>query len=114
MLVPLILVAVGGIIILAVVLRKPAEKYIEAGGRVPKLPQAKRTSELESRVKNLWRKACEWDKILPESKFVVFSDDNPYLKEYNDAVGQLLRIAKVKAGEWKPAVTKSKKALAVR
>jgi hypothetical protein len=25
-----------------------------------------------------WRKACEWDKIDPNEKFVIFSEDNPH------------------------------------
>ena len=37
-LVPLMLIGFGGLIILAVVLRKPAEKYLERGGKVPMLP----------------------------------------------------------------------------
>lgn len=111
---PIILVSLGGLIILAAVLSKPATKYIERGGKVPYLPATKTPIELEQKVKSLWTKACEWEKIPPESKFVVFSDDNPYLKEYNEAVKQLLRFAQFKSGEWKPAVTKSKKALAVR
>ena len=39
-LVPLVLVTVGGLIILAVVLQKPATKYIERGGKIPLLPAA--------------------------------------------------------------------------
>ena len=34
-----------------------------------------------------WRKACEHEGIDPTSMFVVFSDDNPYIKEYNRLVG---------------------------
>ena len=114
-LVPIILISIGGLIVLAAVLSKPATKYIERGGKIPYLPETKSPSELEQKVKGLWAKACEWDKIPSDSKFVVFSDDNPYLKEYNEAVKQLLRFAQFKTGEWKPAVTKSsKKALAVR
>ena len=113
-LVPIILISIGGLIILAAVLSKPATKYIERGGKIPYLPSTKNSTQLEQEVKSLWEKACEWDKIPPESKFVVFSDDNPHLKASNDAVKKLLRFAQFKSGEWKPAVTKSKKALAVR
>jgi len=113
-LVPILLITISGVIIIAAVLSKPAGKYIERGGKIPLLASTKPHSELESKVKSAWAKACEWEKISPESKFVVFSDDNPYLKEYNEGIKQLLRFREFQAGEWKPAVTKSKKALAVR
>ncbi len=41
-LVPLLLIGFGGLIILAVVLRKPAEKYLERGGAIPRLPETKK------------------------------------------------------------------------
>jgi len=115
-LVPIILISIGGLIVLAAVLSKPATKYIERGGKVPYLPATNGgPSELEQKVHSLWIKACEHEGIPIESKFVVFSDDNPYLKEYNEAVKRLLRFAQFKTGKWQPAVTKSsKKALAVR
>ena len=34
-------------------------------------------------LRDLWVKACEYDKIDPNSKFVVFSKDNPWAKKYN-------------------------------
>lgn len=37
-------------------------------------------------VKQLWNKACEFDGIDPESKFVVFSKANPWVPAYNRAV----------------------------
>jgi len=37
-LVPIILISVGGLIVLAAVLSKPATKYIERGGKIPYLP----------------------------------------------------------------------------
>ena len=37
----------------------------------------------------LWKKACEEDRIPLESKFVVFSQDNKYVPFYNRAVGML-------------------------
>ncbi len=39
-------------------------------------------------LKQIWNKACEFDDIEKDSKFVVFSKDNPYDTLYND-----LRIA---------------------
>jgi len=114
-LMPIILVSGGLLIILAVTLRKPVEKYIERGGKVPYLPATKNPAELEQKVKSLWTKACEWEKIPPESKFVMFSDDNPFVKDYNEAVGKLLRFKQFQTGRWQPAIiSKSKKALAVR
>lgn len=41
-LVPLMLITIGGLIILAVVLQKPAMRYVEAGGRIPRLPATKK------------------------------------------------------------------------
>jgi len=37
-LVPIILISIGGLIVLAAVLSKPATKYIERGGKIPYLP----------------------------------------------------------------------------
>ena len=37
-------------------------------------------------VKKLWQKACAFDKIPIDSKFVEFSTENPYVKEYNNAI----------------------------
>ena len=34
--------------------------------------------------RELWRLACEYDQIPPESSFVVFSNDNPFAKELNN------------------------------
>jgi len=36
-LVPIILISIGGLVVLAAVLAKPATKYIEAGGRLPRV-----------------------------------------------------------------------------
>jgi len=36
--------------------------------------------------RELWKKACEYDGIPPDSKFVTFSKDNPYAKLYNEAL----------------------------
>jgi len=41
-LVPIILISVGGLIILAAVLSKPATKYIERGGKLPYLPETEK------------------------------------------------------------------------
>lgn len=43
------------------------------------------------RLKEIWIKACEWDSINPDAKFVVFSDENPWAARYNKAVGLVQR-----------------------
>jgi len=114
-LMPIILIGGGLMIVLAVLARKPATAYIERGGKVPYLPATNGgPSELEEKAHSLWVKACEAEGIPVESKFVVFSDDNPYIKDYNEAVGRLQRLRQFKGGRWQPAVIKSKKALAAR
>ena len=40
-LVPIILISVGGLIVLAAIVSKPATKYVERGGKVPYLPSTK-------------------------------------------------------------------------
>lgn len=37
-------------------------------------------------VKATWKRACEEDNIDPNSKFVVFSDNNKFAKFYDKAV----------------------------
>lgn len=49
----------------------------------------------ENSIQELWIKACEYDHIPPNSKFVTFSKDNPYAKQYNDAL-----IAEGKPPSW--------------
>ena len=40
-------------------------------------------------VKNLWNKMCAHDKVDPKNNFVVFSEDNPFIAEYNEAMAAL-------------------------
>jgi len=47
-------------------------------------------ASLQAVVRELFIKCCEVDGIPPDSKFVVFSDDNKYLPFYNNAVIQLM------------------------
>lgn len=42
-------------------------------------------------LKQLWAKACEADGIDPNSKFVVFSKDNPWIARYNRAANLVQR-----------------------
>lgn len=44
-------------------------------------------------IKELWNKACDHDGIARNSKFVVFSADNPWAKRYNTAIGLAIRAA---------------------
>jgi hypothetical protein len=41
-------------------------------------------------IASLWKKACEFDKIPVDSKFVVFSDGNRAARLYNAAVCQFM------------------------
>ena len=45
-------------------------------------------------VGQCWRQACEFDDIPADSKFVVFSDGNPYAKWYNLAMTEYLRLCR--------------------
>lgn len=47
-----------------------------------KLPR-KKVWKYHYSLRELWIKACEFDQIDPASKFVVFSTDNPWAKQYN-------------------------------
>ena len=37
-------------------------------------------------IKKLWQKACAFDHIPTNAKFVEFSTENPYTKDYNKAI----------------------------
>jgi len=37
-------------------------------------------------IKELWQKACAFDHIPTNAKFVEFSTNNPYVKDYNAAI----------------------------
>lgn len=45
-------------------------------------------------VKILWARACRHDNIEPKSTFVNFSDSNPHIAAYNEAMGEYLKLAK--------------------
>jgi len=47
-------------------------------------------------VRKCWEDACKFDGVDPNEKFVVFSDDNPYVPFHNRAV-QNLREAEAQA-----------------
>lgn len=45
---------------------------------------------LQQKTRALWQRACRYDGIPPDSKFVVFSESNPYVDGYNVAVRALI------------------------
>ncbi len=61
---PIILVTVGGVIVIAALFRKPAEKYIERGGKVPYLPETKKKQGSGSLGRAMPAKAKGWDNFL--------------------------------------------------
>ncbi len=50
---------------------------------------ARHIAGLSATVRQLWERACEHDGIPPDSVFVVFSDNNPYVPYHNKAVREL-------------------------
>ena len=48
------------------------------------------TQNIKRLMKALWIKSCRFDGIPIDSKFVVFSDDNPYQVRYNKIMGLYL------------------------
>jgi hypothetical protein len=49
-----------------------------------------RVSAARAAYRALWVSACEYDKIEPDSKFVIFSEGNPHFAALNKAGGELL------------------------
>ena len=47
---------------------------------------------LSESVASLWTAACGYDGIPADSRFVVWSDNNPYAASYNSAMGRLLEL----------------------
>lgn len=47
----------------------------------------------EAYARIMWARACRFDGIDPKSKFVVFSDDNPYAIEAGKAASIAIREA---------------------
>jgi len=56
-------------------INRTGQKYIEGLGAT---------------VAQLWKQACGHDDIPPGSKFVVFSEDNPYVIFYNKAMREFM------------------------
>lgn len=51
-------------------------------------------SRLRSVLTQLWRKACEYDDIPPDSTFAVFSPDNPYVKLHDSTLALYLEACR--------------------
>lgn len=49
---------------------------------------------LHTQLQQLWLAALDYDGLEPEAKFVVFSDDNPHMVEYNRIMPKFLRLKK--------------------
>ncbi len=47
------------------------------------------TDTLEGQMRLWWVKACHWEGIAPQSKFVVFSPENPHQAGYDKAAAAL-------------------------
>ena len=43
-------------------------------------------------VKKFWALACNHDRINPEAKFVVLSENNPHKKNYEQSMQRLLAL----------------------
>jgi hypothetical protein len=85
------------------VLKAQANKYsgIEfrviyaSNGETAILPVDSRTGELsienprKLQAAYLWDRMCRFDKIDPKSNFVAFSNDNPFQRQYNEAMALL-------------------------
>ncbi|MBD3263787.1 MAG: hypothetical protein GF375_01640, partial [Candidatus Omnitrophica bacterium] len=57
-------------------------------------PHPEEVEHLQGQVKELWKKACEYEGIPVDSKFVIFSKDNPYNEAYNRAMTQYMKVKK--------------------
>ncbi len=46
--------------------------------------------QAKERAAELWVKMCQWDNVPPDSRFIVFSETNPYKDEYDAAMAFVL------------------------
>jgi len=60
---------------------------------------ATKLEKAQVEVKRLWNLMLEWDGISPDAMFVVFSDSNPFSKDYNNAVTKYMRLRNRKAAK---------------
>ncbi len=49
---------------------------------------------LKVKVRELWHKACLFEGVKPESRFVEFSKNNPHVAAYDKAVQKLFKTQK--------------------
>jgi len=69
-------------------------KYLVTTTRKPKYgnnpeiisPHPEEIEHLAAQAKELWAKACKWEGVPTESKFVMFSPENPYARQHGDAM----------------------------
>ncbi len=47
--------------------------------------QLEANDALEGQMRLWWVKACQWEGVSPEVKFVVFSSENPHQAAYDHA-----------------------------
>ena len=59
----------------------------------------KEVSKAFTKTRQLWILACNFDEILPDSHFVVWSIGNPYTKEYNKAMKNFLDLKDKQKGK---------------
>ena len=72
--------------------RKMTEKDLKELGdlMLKRLDKFNSIAATKAMVKDLWIKACEFDGIDPAGSFVVLSDEIPFAKGYNIAIGNLI------------------------
>jgi len=61
-------------------------------GRIEQKNGLRAIADMRATVKSAWNSACEHEQIPTDSKFVVFSDDNPFSPFYDKAVRQLMEM----------------------
>ena len=54
--------------------------------------EANKLNALKLDIQDSWRVACHHDGIAPDSKFVVFSNDNPAAIRYNNLMLEFLNL----------------------
>jgi hypothetical protein len=47
---------------------------------------------VKAKVQIAWFKACAVEEIDPKSSFVIFSEENQAAKEYNELMGEFLKL----------------------
>ena len=54
--------------------------------------EADQLNAMKRDIRDSWTVACNHDGIAPDSKFVVFSDDNPAAKRHNELMGEYFKL----------------------